>query len=185
MTEDIEKVAFPVTYIPNFIPNSDMVFDDLWNQLDWERRTRRREYWTNEFNRPYSYSKNLGVRTYEARPTHPRIEEVKAALKVYLGFEYEGCFLNGYETNRDALGHHSDDDTGIDHDYPIAVVTVGQARKIEFMELATLKTGSQLLEGGSLLLMHAGMQQTHTHAIPKSGHNHMKSRVSLTFRKLK
>jgi hypothetical protein len=33
-------------------------------------------------------------------------------------------FLNGYGTNRDWLGWHADDDSGIDHTYPIAGVTL-------------------------------------------------------------
>ena len=175
----------PVTYTPNFIADSDTVFDMLWNELDWERRefTPRREYWTNTFERPYTYGRDIGARTYYPRPSHVMIDTVSDKLEEYLGFRYIACFLNGYENGKDALGFHSDDDPGIDHSRPIAVVTVGAGRMIQFMEKATGEKGEQFLEPGSLLLMLPGMQDTHLHRIPKAGYI-VKPRISLTFRSL-
>src|SRR6478752_9806189 len=120
----------PVVYIPNFIPNPDEVFDALWADLNWEQRpfTPRREYWTNVFSRSYTYGNGVGERTYDSQGTHPMIELVSDALEKELGFRYEGCFLNGYATSKDALGFHADDDPNIDHSRPIAVVTVGGGR---------------------------------------------------------
>ncbi len=186
--EKVKSVSriFPVTYIKNFIGNPDEVFDALWNELNWEHRptTPRREYWTNTFSRSYTYGRGVGERTYESRPTHAAIEAVSDALEAELGFRYEGCFLNGYATSKDALGFHADDDPNIDHSRPIAVVTVGDGRDIE---CRAKEGGDKLrvfLEPGSLFLMHAGMQDTHLHRIPKAGFVVKRPRISLTYRGL-
>ncbi len=179
-----------IEYIPNFISNPDEIFDRLWNELNWEKRGQARiEYWTNEFDRPYTYGKDLGLRTYESQPTHECIEVVKAALEDKYGFHYEACFLNGYEGIKNALGWHSDDDPKIDHDYGIAVVSVGGVRDISFMEKGNPASRQSIALGnGSLFMMNAGMQATHLHCIPKGNMPKRgevtKPRISLTFRKL-
>jgi alkylated DNA repair dioxygenase AlkB len=187
--DTIEKSSladFPVSYTPGFISNPDAVFDALWAELNWERRefTPRREYWTNIFDRSYTYGRGVGQRTYGSQPTHPAIEAVSDSLESLLGFRYEGCFLNGYENSKDALGFHADDDPNIDHSRPIAVVTVGDGREIECMDRATGRKVRQFLEPGSLFLMNAGMQDTHFHRIPKAGFIVKRPRISLTFRGL-
>jgi alkylated DNA repair dioxygenase AlkB len=185
-TVDEVMAKFPVTYTPNFITDPDVVFSGLWEDLNWEHRhgAPRREYWTNVFNRPYTYGKNEGVRTYASHITHPAIEFVSDKLEALLGFRYEGCFLNGYRDASDALGPHADDDPAIDHSRPIAVVTVGGGRDIECIDMVTKEKARVFLEPGSLFLMHAGMQSTHLHRIPKAGFVVSKPRISLTYRGL-
>jgi alkylated DNA repair dioxygenase AlkB len=121
------------------------------------------------------------------------IQEGRQRLLDEHGIWLEGCFLNGYETSRDWLGWHADDDTGIDHTKPIAIITVGTGRAIQFREIiepisAASKgvfgeTQTLMLESGSLCLMDAGMQFTHQHRIPKAGMA-VDPRVSLTYRGL-
>lgn len=187
----------PVTYIPGFVPDPAVWFDRLWNDLDWERRSDapRREYWTNTLNRSYTYGRGEGQRTYEPRREHECI--VLGYLKLFEdGFMHNpiGCFLNGYEGKRDWLGWHEDDDPGIDHSQPIAIITVGQGRNIQFREVLRKSTGkgdkgefgpveTLMLESGSLALMRAGMQDTYQHRIPKADFE-AKPRISLTFRGL-
>jgi alkylated DNA repair dioxygenase AlkB len=178
----------PVTYIPEFLtPLTSMAFHrQLRDELDWERRegAPRYEYWTNTFGRPYTYGRDLGRRTYEARYPHWLVDDARQRIQTQCGDFLEGCFLNRYVDGRDALGWHSDDDPSIDHTKPIAVITVGAGRAIQFK---SQESGShpveQFLEPGSLLLMHAGMQSTHFHRIPKVGAV-VGERISLTFRGL-
>lgn len=178
----------PVEYIPDFLePDvAQHFFDVLWAELDWERRegAPRREYWTNTLDRDYTYGRGIGVRTYTAKPSHWAIDAVSMDLTQMLDFTYEGCFLNGYEDGRDRLGWHADDDPGIDHTRPIAVITIGAGREIQFKEQTPGSHPEKLmLEPGSLLLMNAGMQSTHLHQIPKAGFV-VGPRISLTFRSL-
>jgi alkylated DNA repair dioxygenase AlkB len=170
------------------------VFNDLRTQLNWERRVDapRSEYWTNTFNRPYTYGSEKHSRTYEAQPTHSHIEEIRDLIMGYtkrlwdIDAGYEGCFLNMYTGGRDWLGWHADDDLGIDHSKPIAIVTLGDSRKLHWKEIGSKGVESineQLLTKGSLFLMNPGMQQSHLHRIPKMvevDENHC--RISLTYR---
>ena len=184
-----------VAYYPGFVSNPNTWFSTLWQDLAWERRpdAPRREYWTTLRNQPYTYGRGAGVRTYAPQPDHALIIEGRNAIAEQYGFLLEGCFLNGYETARDWLGWHSDDDPGIDHTKPIAIITVGQGRAIQFRTIIEpFGNGSKgvfgdpetlMLEPGSLCLMPAGMQFSHQHRIPKAGMA-VKPRISLTYRGL-
>ncbi|AFU88099.1 alkylated DNA repair [Caulobacter phage CcrColossus] len=195
----------PVTYIADFIPPGivSALFDSLRSELAWQRRVMRNvrivdgvehvteqpvpraEYWTNTFNRPYTYGRGAGIRTYQPQPDHEIIGNLRSALEAQHNSYLEGCFLNMYENGRDALGWHADDDPGIDHSKPIAVITLGQGRELRYK---AQEPGSHpisiFLEPGSLLLMHAGMQQTHYHMIPAVKDREIGTRISLTYRGL-
>ncbi len=190
----------PVEYHEGFLSEdvSSTLFRSLWDELAWEKRpdAPRREYWHNTFDRAYTYGKDAGIRTYEAQPNHTGIEFVRQLLLTETGVFYEGCFLNGYATGKDALGWHSDDDPGIDHARPIAIVTLyeeavdgkakgaPQPRSISFREGREGEIENLPLGQGSLAVMAAGMQQTHFHKIPRAGAAAC-PRISLTFRGLK
>jgi alkylated DNA repair dioxygenase AlkB len=182
----------PVTYIPEWVTAKlgagRGIFDTLRADLDWLRVRRRSEYWTNTLDRPYTYGAGVAALTYEPQPAHPLIDEVRAALAEETGVApLEGCFLNLYLDGSDALGMHADDDPGIDHDRPIAVVTLGHGRLLRYKAQAPGSHPTDLfLEPGSLLLMHPGMQQTHFHAIPpvKVSPEAVGPRISMTYRGL-
>jgi alkylated DNA repair dioxygenase AlkB len=186
-------------YIKDFLNKnySSKLFDKFWGELEWERRpdAPRREYWTNIFDRDYTYGKGAGVRTYQPKPGCPEIWDIS----VYAELEaedrdltptasFEGCFLNGYEGARDWLGWHSDDDPAINHNQPIAIVTLyrepdKQPRTIQFRDNTTQVIETVELHHGSLYLMPPGFQFTHQHRIPKAGFD-CSDRISLTYRGL-
>jgi alkylated DNA repair dioxygenase AlkB len=206
-------VSAPVTYFENFVSAPELKFLRLWNELNWEDRTaRRREYWANIFDRPYTYGSGEASRQYFPQPTHEVIEEVTDALEAMLGFRYEACFLNGYAVGKNALSWHSDNDPAIDHSRPIAVVSLYDeavipvevketkngpviapiksgdpgARAIQFKPIGGDKTAVETLSlaQGSLALMAPGMQETHLHQIPNAGGYVTRPRISLTYRGL-
>lgn len=188
-------------YTPGFMPDPEDAFTQLWDGLDWVRHgdAPRREYWSNDADSPYTYGRGAGIRTYYAQPFHAVVLAARAKLFAETGVYYEGCFLNGYENERDWLGWHEDDDPGIDHSKPIAIVTLydhigrdDRVRSIQFREkLGEDTDGKRLfgepvdqpLEQGSLCVMGAGMQQSHQHRIPKASFK-SRPRISLTFRSL-
>lgn len=183
----------PLTYVPEWTARrlgaGRGLFETLRSELDWLRVRRRSEYWTNTFERPYTYGRGVGALTYEPQPPHPVIDEVRVALAEETGVApLEGCFLNLYLDGSDALGMHADDDPGIDHTRPIAVVTLGHGRVLRYKAQAPGSHPTDLyLEPGSLLLMHAGMQQTHFHSIPsiKEAPETIGPRISMTYRGLR
>lgn len=191
-------------YKAGFIAESEAraMFDRLWNELAWERRSDapRFEYWTNRFGRDYTYGRGAGVRTYTANEEHDDVTKVNTMLADEVGFEFEGCFLNGYDASRnrpDWLGWHEDDDPGIDHSKPIAIVTLYGTKDTNTRSLFTrekLGIGEDgkalfgepvetVLENGSMVLMPAGFQDTHQHAILKPA-GKWDSRISMTYRAL-
>lgn len=183
--------ADPVTYVPNFLstPVQQDAFNALRSDLDWERRpdAPRSEYWTNTFGRSYTYGRGAGIRTYDSRPSHDYIDVLSEMMfgRQVVAQHFEGCFLNMYENSRDSLGWHADDDPGIDHSRGIAVITLGAGRPLRIRPIADLKDVIEVFLGpGSLLLMHAGMQDTHHHCIPKVGFD-VGPRISMTYRGLK
>lgn len=170
---------------------ADTVFAELmgsnWNGITWERRSDapRYEFWTNTYGRPYTYGNGAGTRTYESQPCPRYVDYVRSRLAAAGYGVFEGCFLNGYADSRDSLGWHSDDDPGIDHSRPIAVVSLGEARMIEYKPIDAPNSAKKgyILEHGSLFLMKAGMQHTHVHRIPKASFI-AKPRISMTYRGL-
>lgn len=181
----------PIVYFDDFVDPSmrDLAFAMLRDQLAWERRegAPRSEYWTNTFDRPYTYGRDAGRRTYEAQPSHPLINSFRDQIEAQSGVRLEGCFLNLYRDGQDSLGWHADDDPGIDHNRPIVVITLGAGRDIAFKSKISGSHPERLhLEPGSMLVMRPGMQQTHYHAIPKlkAEDGPGLPRISLTYRGL-
>ncbi|AGS81122.1 putative alkylated DNA repair protein [Caulobacter phage Cr30] len=179
----------PVTYFPNWISpiSQNSIFDELL-KIDWVQvpGRPRREYWAAE--KPYTYGSGLATHTYDPQPWPDIVRDICSDLSYFddwQGLDFDGCFLNRYDNARDHLGWHADDSPSIDHERPIAIVTLGEGREIQFKEQnPDSEIETLFLEPGSLCMMHAGMQQTHFHRIPKSSKSHIGTRISLTFRGL-
>jgi alkylated DNA repair dioxygenase AlkB len=178
-----------VEYIPGYVPKeiADAEFERLWNTIDWERRdgAPRREYWQNDYDLPYTYGSGNGVRTYEAKPWDAFVDLCRQQQNSENGWKLDCCFINGYETEKDALGWHADDSPEMNPEQPVTVISLGEERNIMFRpvgskdptEIQTVRLGH-----GSLLIMPPGFQQTHQHKIPKGDRQGMRPRISLTYR---
>lgn len=177
-------MILPITYCDRFVDDPDAAFAALWTELDWQRRgnTPRREYYSNDHPVPYVYGRGLGEREYLPQPWHPVMRSLQEALVARTEALLDVCFLNGYEDGQDHLGYHADDSSEMDNARPIAIISLGAEREIWFCPQDNKQDVSKLKLGhGSLCLMHAGMQQTHFHRIPKAGFI-CGPRVSLTYR---
>jgi len=121
-----------ITYIPNFLSVPGEFFTRIKEGTPWVRvgNTPRSEYWCNDDSRPYTYGSGNGIRTYEAKSWTLPMLIVRELIESKHGVYLEGCFSNHYLDSSDHLGWHSDDDPGIDHDKPIAVVSLGAEREI-------------------------------------------------------
>jgi alkylated DNA repair dioxygenase AlkB len=186
----------PVTYLPDFLDSrygageADNWFFRLWASLPWEHRegAPRREFWSNPYDFPYTYGTGEFARTYKAHPMTGLI--LRGAMMLNGSFTVKGfdcCFVNGYEHGREHLGWHADDSPEMDHDHPIAVISVGEEREIWFRRKGD-QSGEAVekltLGNGSCVLMHAGMQREWQHRIPKSSKADCGPRISLTYRRL-
>lgn len=198
----------PIVYTKDFLSNPNEYFTTLWSELAWVRSNLpRREYYWNLNSEPYTYGKGVNAKTYQSQILHPLIEKIRLMLLESTGTDFNVCFLNGYEDQRDHLGWHSDDSPEMDNDSAIAIISLGAEREIWFRpnetetikliyestlhtatlsELAIMKNDIQkptkvLLNNGSLCLMKPNMQSTHQHRIPKCDRV-CGARISLTFR---
>lgn len=173
----------PVVYVPKFVLDPSIALSRLSAELQWEQRDApRMEYYCNDVQRPYLYGKGRGARTYEPRPWHPIIQQIRSALEAYTNATFEVCFLNRYLDQSHHLGWHADDSPEMDDERPIASVSLGVEREIWFRH--TDRTGEVerlLLGDGSLCLMQPGMQDTWQHRIPKASFM-CGERISFTFR---
>lgn len=176
------------TYIADYIPRieADLQITRLWETLAWvtSDSAPRREYWMNDYARPYTYGSGINARTYDAQPDDLFVLGIRERLNRDFGIALDCCFINGYEHQRQHLGWHADDSPEINPDQPIAVISLGAER-----EIWTRPKNDQgavtklLLNHGSLFLMPPGMQQTHDHRIPKASRE-VGPRISLTYRGL-
>lgn len=180
------KQGAPVTFIPDFLDPqaADAVFATLLAELPWERRMAevygrhvrvpRMEIWIADY--PYTYSR----RTYEPRPWTPMLVEVKKKIEYATNNLFNSALLNRYESGSDSVGWHADDEPEMSRDHPIASLSLGASRSFQMRRgggpIQTIELGH-----GSLLIMHAGMQQAWKHRVPKTKKT-CGTRINLTFR---
>jgi alkylated DNA repair dioxygenase AlkB len=170
-------------------------FDRLVD-LDWVRigSTPRSEYFVSRLGHPYTYGSGAGVRTYHPQPTTSALEGLWASAEAYTTaalvtgeslkkhVEFDVVFLNHYLDGKDQLGWHADDSPEMDDARPITIVSLGATREIHFRDNANQNITKVTMHDGDMIIMPAGMQDTHMHKIPKSGLHKCGPRISLTFR---
>lgn len=182
----------PIVYVPEFIKNPDITFSILRDELDWERRSDapRCEYFVSDFDKPYTYGRGKGIRTYYPRYYHPMIRSIRSKLEIETGYNYEVCFLNRYLDQSDHLDWHQDDSPEMDDSRPIASISLGAEREIWIKHVSGFGisggdigggTHKYKLSNGSLFLMQRGMQDHWKHRIPKCSYK-CGERISLVFR---
>lgn len=173
----------PITYVAGFA--ADFAYDTVNEAITWKRvRSAREESYYAETNVPYTYGNNVGALTYwpHTEWSEPLLA-LKTRVEAYCRARFELLFCNRYPDAHQHLGWHADNSPSVDDARPIPVISFGAARELWFRKGRDGATEKLLLEPGSLLIMHAGMQETHEHRIPKCDRI-CGPRVSLTFRGL-
>lgn len=183
------KPAYTPAYLERL--HAHALLETLLGLVWLEATDARKELFMSLEPRSYTYGKGVGGRTYESVPFHPEVLRVLIRLNRERGEEYDACFLNRYDNQRNQLGWHADDhrprgsgDAGPEH--PIAVVSLGETREIWWKPKAHKgeipPEWRQALGHGSLFVMPVGFQDAYYHRIPKCDRV-CRVRVSLTFRR--
>ena len=173
-------------YIPDWIVDQhEFIISDLEN-LEWLNSTEaRKEYFMSNEKIDYTYGTGPGQRTYSSNPVTHFVQCMFIEL-AKRGHEFNACFLNRYDTQKNQLGWHSDVFEGMDSSYEIAVVSLGAEREIWWRENnfkgVIPKENRQLLQNGSLFIMPKDFQLHYQHRIPRHDRE-CGMRISLTFRK--
>lgn len=179
-----------VPYFSEFLPKpkADALFEHCLT-LQWLNATEaRQEYFMSTQPRKYTYGTGLGQRTYTSAPFTAEVSQLLEALNAPGGIRgnYDVCFLNRYNNQKQQLGWHADDGAEMDPKHSIAVISLGAEREIWWRKhLGDKQYGEihkKLLAHGSLFEMPPGFQQDHQHRIPKSSRE-VGTRISLTFRR--
>jgi len=178
-------------YFPDFISadESSTLIDQLYRSLQWEAdklimfgklvTTRRKVAWVGDPKCAYTYS---GFKRHP-QPWIPELLTIKAQLESLTQSEFNSCLLNFYHDGADGMGWHSDDETELDAQSPIASLSLGSTRKFAFRHKKDRSTISLFLENGSALIMNSPTQQFWQHALLKTKTIQM-PRINLTFRKI-
>jgi alkylated DNA repair dioxygenase AlkB len=139
--------------------------------------TKRKVAWYGDIEFEYTYSN----RTKKALPWTKELLELKTAVELKTGEQFNSCLLNLYHTGDEGMAWHSDGEKDLKKDGAIGSLSFGADRKFSFKHKTTKETLSVMLEHGSLLLM-KGTTQTHwLHRLPPTSKT-LKPRVNLTFR---
>src|SRR3954471_11008588 len=118
------SIQSPVIYVSKLMEASiaDALLHDLSRDVPWLSVTEaRKEAWMNDLDAEYTYGEGRGQRTYKSQPWNESVALLRAPMSdrsrllanTSVGipdnaFRWDGCFLNYYANEKNALGWHSD-----------------------------------------------------------------------------
>jgi alkylated DNA repair dioxygenase AlkB len=165
-----------IDHLPRWLSGSDHVFAELVARLPWRQRTvpmyerlvrepRLVWWWSEEEASP---------------PPLPVLEDVRRALTVRYGRDFDSIGCNYYRTGADSVAWHGDRIRHSQVDPIVAIVSVGAPRPFQLRPRGGGSSLSFLLGQGDLLVMGGAAQHAWEHSVPKvavAG-----PRISITFR---
>ena len=166
-----------ITFIKNFVDDSQELFEVLTKKIDWDERMKARK--TASFGVAYNYSQI----EYPDQAFIPELELILDKLENELGFRPNNCLVNYYIDGSSRMGFHSDQIDILEQNTGVAIVSIGQERTLRFRKIEDEEEKIDFnLNSGSLIYMNQEVQKKWQHAIPKTKTE--KGRISLTFRKI-
>lgn len=141
-------------------------------------KPKRQVYAFGDTNTSYTFSGT----TIQGEPWTPFMLQIRDRVEKNTGCTFNYVLLNLYTNGFDYISHHKDNETDLSDMFPIAVVSFGAERTIEFKR-PKVKTTSIRLQHGSMYRMDHPTNELYTHGIPQEVLvNNI--RISLTFRHL-
>ncbi|WP_134738107.1 alpha-ketoglutarate-dependent dioxygenase AlkB [Nocardioides sp. 503] len=170
-----------VDLLRSWVPEADDIFTTMVDAVPW--RAERRQMYDRVVDVPrLVYTYMIG----EQLP-HPVLEEARDALSEHylpeLGepFRTAGCCY--YRDGRDSVAWHGDTiGRGSKQDTMVAIVSVGDPRKLHLRPRGGGESIAIEMGHGDLLVMGGSCQRTWEHAVPKVAH--AGPRMSVQFRPL-
>lgn len=99
----------------------------------------------------------------------PALHEITAQVAILIDAPFNSIGLNLYRHGSDSVAMHNDKLHSLDPGQPIAIVSLGSARRMDIRaKAAPRKTLKIELEPGSLLTMSHDSQLNYEHGIPKT-----------------
>ena len=124
----------------------------------------------------------------------PPLQQLRSLLRDQLGWDFNSLLLNRYRSGADRMGWHADDEPELAADHPIASLSLGVARPLQFRPRPAGRRGPSPLSAGQpplalelgdgdLLLMEPPSQAHWQHGLP-SRRKIAAERINLTFRRI-
>ena len=165
----------------SWLPEPDDVFATLVRDVPW--RAEERQMW----DQVVAVPRLLHTYLAEDPLPHPALAEAREALTEHylpeLGepFRTAGCCY--YRDGRDSVAWHGDTiGRGRTHDTMVAIVSVGDPRRLALRPRGGGDSFSIEMAHGDLVVMGGSCQRTWEHAVPKVAH--AGPRISVQFRPL-
>ena len=115
------------------------------------------------------------------------IESLMVRLNEHLNADFNSCLVSYYPNGRSGIRIHDDFEHVLDNNHPIAVVTMGTERKVEFYDNYQLASEAPIktvrAKNGSLYVMGSKCQEYFRHKVPAQKEI-TKLRFCLSFRRI-
>ena len=179
---ELDETAW-VDHLPGWLQAPDEVMDVLVRTAPWSTGERPM------YDRIVAIPRLTAIwRWHDGTPDGvlPILEEIRAALSDRYGVDFTSCGCNLYRDGNDSVAWHGDRISQEIVDPNVAIVSVGEPRKLLLRPLAAEPSGARRrsvrfdLGHGDLLVMGGASQRTWQHAIPKVAA--AGPRLSITFR---
>jgi alkylated DNA repair dioxygenase AlkB len=183
---DVEEISLTddergrVLYRPHFVDaaTANTWFAELRHEVNW--RSMRRQMYDREVDVPRLIAHFRLDSPSGSLPT--AITEATRRVVETLRVPFNSVGLNLYRDGRDSVAPHNDHLYDILEGFPIALVSLGGARRFTIRAKTPPRRVIHLdLEPGSLLVMDYQTQLHYTHAVPKTTAP-VAERISLAFR---
>lgn len=163
-------------HVPGWLAGADEVFALLLATVSWAQH--ERHMYSGKVVEPrLRASWRLGG---DAEPIPPVVEEMAAVLRRRYDRPFDTVGLNLYRHGGDSVAWHGDRIPAEVVDPVVALVSVGEPRRLLLRPRGGGRSRSYLFGGGDLLVMGGTCQRTWEHTIPKVAR--AGPRISLAFR---
>lgn len=186
----LEDDGIEIDYDADFLSteDADRLFEALKTEVSWQRAVVQTPGGPKTVPRMISWHADEGLTYSYSGLTHPwqpwtsAMREIKDAVERKTGWLFNGCLANFYENERDSVSMHSDDESDMEADAPIASVSLGAVREFVVKHKETGARHVMPLEHGSLVVMSGATQRVSRHGVPKAKRS-CGPRINLTFRR--
>lgn len=184
----------PWVYVPTFISTPELYFIKLMEEIEFERKTifcygkyhfepRATAIFGKEnvLDKVYIYSRSERKLSLMTKTLYSLCDIVEK----YTEQTFDFVLVNLYESGKDKVDWHSDDEKMMDHSH-IVSLSFGEERQFKFRttSLPHKIVWKEFLKSGSLVWMKPGCQDNYQHTVTKT-EKKVGPRINLTFRKFK
>jgi alkylated DNA repair dioxygenase AlkB len=173
---DLDDTAW-VDHRPGWLRGPDEVMDVLVRTAPWRSSTRPMYDRIVEVPRLSAW---FGTDAMHSPDVPPIVEEMRAALSTRYGVVFTSCGCNLYRDGHDSVAWHGDRIRREVVDPHVAIVSVGEPRKLLLRPVTGGPSTRFDLGHGDLFVMGGSSQRTWQHSVPKVAA--AGPRMSITFR---